>query len=147
MGADGTPPGWMPRASCAAVAPLAVLQAWLDCRCLGVEWHGPPPAAGEVWVSLLQRAQREAEDSLRLDLGVRRWCRLRAVGETDCYAWEALLRQCGTEAMIGRQRLPPTPPSRRGLRRPRLDAGGHLQWEEAPPRCASTRRWLGAATH
>lgn len=121
-------------------APLSLLQRWLDCRCLGIEWCGPAPDAATVWAALLQSPRREAADCLHLPLGPDRHCRLLAVGETDCYAWQALLGQCADHPR-GRFAEGAALP-RRALRRPALDAAGCLAWEDTSPRCAGTRRWL-----
>jgi hypothetical protein len=136
MGGDGTLRTLPP-------APLALLRCWLDCRCLALEWQGEPPAATTVWAALLGAARREADDALWLPLGAAPPCRLRAVGETDCYAWEALLRLCA-ERHCGAPSCWPAVPAQRGLRQPCLDAGGRLLWRRVPPRCAATRRWLQA---
>ena len=136
MGAEG-----LCRPVAAGPAPLSLLQLWLDCRCLGIEWRGPAPDAAMVWAALLQSPRREDGDCLHLPLGLEGHCRLRAVAETDCYAWQALLGQCGDRPRgrfaVGSARLP-----RRALRRPALDGAGCLAWEDAAPRCAGTRRWL-----
>lgn len=138
MGAEGLYAGG--RATCGP-APVSLLQRWLDCRCLGLEWHGAAPHAATVWAGLLQSPRREPGDCLQLPLGAGRRCRLRPVAETDCYAWEALLglcrdslHACPATCAI---RLP-----RRALRRPTLDSAGCLAWDETAPRCAGTRRWL-----
>ena len=124
-----------------APAPLSLLQRWLDCRCLGIEWHGAAPDAATVWAALLQSPRREAGDCLHLPLGPHQHCRLLAVGETDCYAWQALLGQCGDRPR-GRLAGATATLPRRALRRPALDPAGCLAWEETSPRCAGTRRWL-----
>jgi hypothetical protein len=140
MGAEGL---YRAAGAVSGPAPLSLLRLWLDCRCLGLEWQGAAPDAAAVWAALLQSPRREAGDRLFLPLGADRHCRLLAVGETDCYAWEALLAGCAEPRQGGvARRIAATP--RRALRRPALDGRGGLAWEASPARCAATRRWLAS---